>query len=215
MVRTSGWKNSERRNSDAVTRLVSPVRPPAAMPAPLSIYAVTVDVPSVAPATVPDGIGQQRLARAGQRAVAHQPGLLADADERADRIEQREEEKHENDGGHAGREGAADIELHERGRERGRRARDSLVVNDAKRHAERRACQNAPEESAGHAARHQHRRQRQGGDRDHSRGQAQIAQRHERAWRRDDESRPLQPDGGDQQPDAGRNRVLQRRRESP
>ncbi len=42
-----------------------------------------------------DRVGEQRLPRPRQRAVPHQPRLLADADERADRVEQREKEEHE------------------------------------------------------------------------------------------------------------------------
>ena len=39
--------------SAAVTMFARPVRPPAETPVELSMYAVTVDVPSTAPATVP------------------------------------------------------------------------------------------------------------------------------------------------------------------
>ena len=39
------------------------------------MYAVTVDVPSAGAGDRPDRVGQQRLARARQRAVAHQPRL--------------------------------------------------------------------------------------------------------------------------------------------
>ena len=60
-----------------------PVRPPAETPVELSMYAVTVDVPSSGSGDGAHRVGKQRLTRTRQHAVAKQPGLVGNADERA------------------------------------------------------------------------------------------------------------------------------------
>ena len=52
-ARNRGERKRDRRNIRAVTTLVRPVRPPAAMPAALSAKVVVVEVPSTAPTEVP------------------------------------------------------------------------------------------------------------------------------------------------------------------
>jgi hypothetical protein len=70
-----------------------------------------------------------------------------------------------------------------------------------------------PHKSApGNASDHQHRRQRETGERERHRPAMQTAEPDERSRGCDDQSRPLEADGGDQQADPRRDGMLQRRR---
>jgi len=51
-IPTTGASNMQAINSNAVTTLVKPVRPPAPIPAALSTYVVVFDVPKIAPMDV-------------------------------------------------------------------------------------------------------------------------------------------------------------------
>ena len=95
-----------------------------------------------------DRIGQQRLPRPRQRIAAHQSRLRSNGNQRADRVEQGQEEEHEDDRDGPWRQSAHDVKLQERRRERRRPARESLVPNEAKRRADGRARQDSPEERA-------------------------------------------------------------------
>ena len=53
IARKTGDSSRDRRNSTAVVREVSPVRPPSDTPEALSTKVVTVEVPNMAPAVVP------------------------------------------------------------------------------------------------------------------------------------------------------------------
>lgn len=53
IVMASGEKNNIQSMRMATTTDVNPVLPPSAIPALLSIYVVTVDVPNIAPTDVP------------------------------------------------------------------------------------------------------------------------------------------------------------------
>jgi hypothetical protein len=158
-----------------------------------------------------DCIGEQRFPRARQRAVAHQPRLLPHSDERADGIEEREEEENKHDRQHAWSERSPDIELHEGGCQRGRTARESFNVNDTEQGPHRGRSQYSPKERAGDPSRHQDRGERHRHNRDDRRRRMEVTERHECAGRRHDEPAPLESNRGDEEADAGRDRVLQGR----
>ena len=165
-----------------------------------------------------DRVRQQRLTRARQRAVAHQPRLRADADQRADRIEERQEKEDEHDGDQAGRKGAGDVELQPGRRDRWRTSENAVELHEAERQRRQRARQNPPQECAWHTPRRKRRRQRQRRDRQERRPAVQVAERDQRSRRSDDEAGPLESNRRDQQADAGGDRMLQRlrnRRDQP
>jgi hypothetical protein len=98
-ILTSGDTNSASTNSTAATETGQPGSSAGGPAGAASMYAVTVDVPSSAE-DGPDRISQGApcFARGSVPSRIRPACSLADTDQRADRIEQRQEEEDENDG---------------------------------------------------------------------------------------------------------------------
>ena len=160
-------------------------------------------VPRQAPAVMPvASASSARLAR-GSLFSSHEPGLLGDADQRADGVEEAHEQEDDDERQQRWIERAADVQAEGGAPVHLGQADQPRVVDLPERERQRRRGQDAPEQRASHSAR----QQRAGAD------QAEAEHRDVRRAQRfdrptsvpgpaDDEAGVLEADRRDEQPDA-------------